>query len=106
MATRTRALVLVPLTLAGALCFAGIGSKSLWGDETYSVALARSGWGELWHIVVNREANMSLYYLLLRGWTTLGGSAARISLNVLEAMSLSGSLKFVWFRMLKSSARN
>ena len=88
MATRTRALVLVPLTLAGALCFAGIGSKSLWGDETYSVALARSGWGELWHIVVNREANMSLYYVLLKLWTAFGSSETWVrSLSALFAVA-------------------
>jgi hypothetical protein len=40
MARRAGGPALVPLALAALLCLAGIGSKSLWGDEAYSVALS------------------------------------------------------------------
>jgi mannosyltransferase len=77
----------VPAGIAAVLCFAGIGSKSLWGDEAYSVALARSSWGGLWHVIVQREANMSLYYVALKVWTAFGTSEAWVrSLSALFAV--------------------
>ena len=45
-----------------------LSSRSLWGDEAFSVTLARKPFGEFWHVVAESQTNMSLYYLLLRGW--------------------------------------
>ncbi len=48
--------------------------KPFWFDEAYSVELARIDWRNFAHLLWWREANMSLYYLLLRGWMHLGQS--------------------------------
>jgi hypothetical protein len=60
MARRAGGPALVPLALAALLCLAGIGSKSLWGDEAYSVAGAPAGGGVLWDGVVERDAKKRL----------------------------------------------
>ena len=64
-----------------------LGSRSLWGDEAFSVTLARQPIGEFWRVVSKSQANMSLYYVLLKGWTTLGdGEAVVRLLSVLAAV--------------------
>jgi mannosyltransferase len=62
-----------------------LGSRSLWGDEAFSVTLARKPFGEFWHVVSTSQANMSLYYFLLRGWTALGDGEAVVRLLSLLA---------------------
>lgn len=52
--------------------------KPFWFDETYSVAIARVSWRDFGRLLWWREANMSLYYLLLRGWLHVGGGEALI----------------------------
>ncbi len=42
--------------------------KPFWLDESFSVEVARIGWPSFLHLLWWREANMSLYYLLLRIW--------------------------------------
>ena len=60
--------------------------KPFWSDECFSVAFARIGWGSLLRLLWWREANMSLYYLLLRIWMYFGQSPFFIrSLSVLIA---------------------
>ncbi|HEV2397824.1 MAG TPA: glycosyltransferase family 39 protein [Candidatus Sulfotelmatobacter sp.] len=48
--------------------------KPFWFDETFSVEVARVTWGNFLHLLWWREANMSLYYALLRLWLYLGQS--------------------------------
>jgi hypothetical protein len=77
--------------LAAALAFAlavyELGSRSLWGDEVFSVTLAQKPAAEFWHVVSTSQANMSLYYVLLRGWVALGDGEAWIRLlSVLAAV--------------------
>lgn len=62
---------LVSLTVA--LGAVRIGTKSLWFDEAIAVAIARQPTGRFAHILWNDEANMSLYYTLLRAWVAVGG---------------------------------
>ncbi len=73
--------------LAAILRILFIGTKSLWLDEAASVAFARMDWPAFWHTLATREANMGLYYLLLRGWMHLGDTEA-----VLRGLSLIFSL--------------
>lgn len=62
--------------------------KPFWFDECYSVELARISWPNFLRLLWWREANMSLYYLLLRGWLHFGESPFFIrSLSVLLAVS-------------------
>ncbi|HTW32324.1 MAG TPA: glycosyltransferase family 39 protein [Candidatus Sulfotelmatobacter sp.] len=63
------------------LLFAGVAarlwclaSKPFWFDEAFSVEVARLDWRNFLHLLWWREANMSLYYVLLRGWLHFGQS--------------------------------
>lgn len=48
--------------------------KPFWFDECFSVEIARISWSNFFHLLWWREANMSLYYLLLRIWLQFGQS--------------------------------
>ena len=48
--------------------------KPFWFDECFSVEVARIDWRNFLHLMWWREANMSLYYLLLRTWIHFGES--------------------------------
>jgi mannosyltransferase len=68
-AGRVRWLTLLLLVTAGAavrLLF--LARKPFWFDECFSVEVARVSWNNFLHLLWWREANMSLYYLLLRVW--------------------------------------
>jgi len=60
--------------VAAALRFHAVAARSFWFDEGISVEIARLGWANFARLLWEREANMSLYYLLLRGWLLFGGS--------------------------------
>jgi mannosyltransferase len=60
--------------LAAVLRFHSLAAKSFWFDEGVSVAIARLDWYNFARILWRREANMSLYYLLLHYWLYCGGS--------------------------------
>ena len=57
-----------------AVRFACLACKPFWFDECFSVEVARIGWGNFLHLLWWREANMSLYYVLLRIWLHFGHS--------------------------------
>lgn len=60
--------------------------KPFWFDEAFSVEVARVTWGNFLHLLWWREANMSLYYLLLRIWLHLGQNSFLIrSMSALAA---------------------
>ena len=46
--------------------------KAFWFDECFSVEISRISWSNFLHLLWWREANMSLYYLVLRLWLHLG----------------------------------
>lgn len=80
-------LALFLITAAGAILrFRFLARKPFWFDECYSVELARVTWPNFLRLLWWREANMSLYYLLLRGWLAFGHSGFFIrSLSVVLA---------------------
>ncbi len=62
--------------------------KPFWFDESFSAEVARISWGNFLHLLWWREANMSLYYLLLRIWLQVGHSEFYIrSLSVVIAVA-------------------
>ena len=78
----------VILVVAAALRFHWLAAKSFWFDEGVSVAIARLDWYNFARILWRREANMSLYYLLLRYWLHFGGSEFLVrSLSVIFAVA-------------------
>ena len=62
------------VALAAALRLFRLGVRSFWLDEAVSAMLARVDRHVFASAVIHRQANMVLYYLLLRGWTRLGSS--------------------------------
>jgi mannosyltransferase len=62
------------ISVGAVLRFFRLGTKSFWLDEAASVTLARLDWRSFWIAITHRQANMVLYYLLLRGWIKLGSS--------------------------------
>lgn len=80
-------LILVPIVgIALSLRFGHLTSKPFWFDECFSVELARLTLGSFLRVIWWREANMSLYYALLRAWLHFGQSEFFIrSLSVLFA---------------------
>ena len=83
--TRSTVLLLVLLTGAGAvLRFAGIGDKSLWIDEAFSVWVSQQPFGSLWRTTVDLDFHPPLYYASLHAWLALGdGEVALRSLSAL-----------------------
>jgi mannosyltransferase len=60
--------------------------KPFWFDECFSVEVARVGWRSFVQLLWWREANMALYYVLLRVWLQFGQTEFYIrSLSVLAA---------------------
>lgn len=79
----TLALLLVSCLTVRFVCLA---CKPFWFDEAFSVEVARLTWVNFLHLLWWREANMSLYYVLLRVWLHFGQSPYFIrSLSVLMA---------------------
>jgi mannosyltransferase len=75
-------------SLAGVLRFHSLAAKSFWFDEGVSVAIARLDWYNFARILWRREANMSLYYLLLHYWLYFGSSEYFVrTLSVLFAIA-------------------
>jgi mannosyltransferase len=73
--TRVSVLTLALLAAAGAgLRFLFLARKPFWFDECFSVEAARLSWHDFLRLLWWREANMSLYYLLLRGWLQVGST--------------------------------
>src|SRR5882762_4682531 len=57
--------------VATVLRFLFLTRKPFWFDEAFSVEIARLSWHDFVHLLWWREANMSLYYVLLRGWLSV-----------------------------------
>ena len=70
---RISALALILITgFATLLRSLFLARKPFWFDECFSVEVARLRWHDFLLLMWRREANMSLYYLLLRGWLGKG----------------------------------
>jgi mannosyltransferase len=78
------------------LRFFDLSSKPFWSDECFSVEIAWIGWRNFLHLMWWREANMSLYYILLRGWLHFGHGAFFIrSLSVVLAIATLPAIYWV-----------
>ena len=62
------------LAASTALRYVALVAKPFWFDECFSVEVCRIGWRNFLRLLWWREANMSLYYLVLRGWLHFGHS--------------------------------
>lgn len=68
----SRLTLLLLLAAGTAIRLVGLASKPFWFDECFSTEVARIDWRSFLHLLWWREANMSLYYLLLRIWLHVG----------------------------------
>jgi mannosyltransferase len=74
--------------LAAFFRFHALAARTFWFDEGVSVGIARLDWYNFGRILWRREANMSLYYLLLRIWLHFGQSEAFVrTLSVLLGLA-------------------
>ena len=85
-----RLAVVVELVLGALLGSLFLGTHSLFLDESVSSTLATAPWHRFANVVSHREANMALYYLLLRGWAVFGHS--EIALRSLSVILAVGAL--------------
>lgn len=94
---RRLGLVLLGVALLGAgiLVRLQLGSKSLWLDEAFSVAMARLPWADFWPALPLMEGNMALYYALLHVWTSVLGFSDGAVRSV-SAVAAVASLPFVF----------
>ncbi len=82
-----RLAVAAELVLGAILGSLFLGTHSLFLDESVSSTLATAPWHRFANVVTHREANMALYYLLLRGWVVFGHSEVALrSLSVILAV--------------------
>ena len=89
-------LVLALLAIgAVAVRFLCLGCKPFWFDECYSTELALIDWRNFLHLIWWREANMSLYYLLLRVWVHFGHSPSFI--RSLSAILAAATLPAIYW---------
>ena len=86
----TAAVVAAPALVALLVALHGIGDQPLWRDEVWSVEIAERPLGGVLEVIRNREANMSLYYVLLHGWMLLGDGDAHVRL--LSAVPAAGAV--------------
>lgn len=86
--------------LAAFLRFHALTARSFWLDEGLSVSFARLPWPRFLQTMASREANMVLYYLLLRFWLILGDSEGFIrGLSVLFSVASVPLIFFLGARL-------
>jgi len=67
-----------------------LAAKSFWLDEGVGAAAAQLPWSDFFKLLWRREANMGLYYLLLRGWIHLDDS--EFALRMLSVVFAVGAV--------------
>lgn len=78
-----------------AVRFLHLDSKPYWFDECFSVEVARIGWSNFLRLLWWREANMALYYVLLRIWLHFGQS--EFFIRSLSALIAAATLPAVYW---------
>jgi mannosyltransferase len=87
VSVHARAIVVALTVLAGLLGFLRLGYRAVNHDESITIDYARGSWLSLWHTVAGADPNMSLYYGLVKLWTSAAGDSvlAVRSISVLAA---------------------
>jgi mannosyltransferase len=84
------------LGAAAVVRFRCLACKLFWFDECFSVEVARIDWSNFLHLMWWREANMSLYYLLLRAWLNFGQTPFFVrSLSVIVSVATLPAIYWV-----------
>ena len=86
--------------LAAFLRMHALTAKSFWLDEGVSIDIARLPWPRFLHVMWSGEANMALYYLLLRFWLIFGSSEGFVrGLSVLFSVATVPVVFFLGARL-------
>lgn len=76
------------VVLALAVRIIDLGSKSVFADELASIRFAQLNWTAFWRLITGGEANMTLYYVLLRFWIRISDKVAFVRfLSVIPAVA-------------------
>jgi uncharacterized membrane protein len=82
-----------------------LGSKSVFADELASFRFAQLSWTDFWRLVRSSEANMALYYVLLRFWTHIHSSISFIRfLSVIPAVATVPALYLLGKKLFSAPA--
>jgi mannosyltransferase len=73
-------LIIGTIVLGAAIRLYGLGTKSVWLDEAFSVQLVREPWSQFVETIRSNEVNMAAYYVLLRQWVRLGTDETTVRL--------------------------
>jgi mannosyltransferase len=85
---RSAAFLIPLIAVAAGFRFLFLVQKPFWFDEAFSVEVARLSGHDFTRLLWWREANMSLYYILLRGWLHFGSTPYFIrSLSVIFSLA-------------------
>jgi mannosyltransferase len=101
------AIIPLGMALVAAAGLYRLGSKSLWLDEAFALALARHSWAGVWSISWGPQVagNMLLYQLLQHPWLALGSSEAAFrSLSVVFAVATVPPFYLLTRRLFGSGA--
>src|SRR4051812_43722171 len=91
--------------LAACLRFLQLSSKSFTPDEAFSIIFAQTGWRAFRHMLVTSEANMGLYYVLLRIWSRASDMPAFVrALSVLPGVATIPAIYFAGKTLFSRSA--
>jgi uncharacterized membrane protein len=84
-----RLVVAAEVVIAAVASLVALGNRSFWLDETVSVTLAKLEWSSFFDVIETREANLSLYHVLLKVWGELFGDSeiAARSLSVIVGVA-------------------
>jgi mannosyltransferase len=95
----------IVIALGTALRLFRLGIRSFWLDEAVSAMLARIDLHTFVSAVVHRQANMVLYYVLLRGWIRIGSSEFALrSLSVLAGVAAIPAIYLLGKRLFGARA--
>jgi mannosyltransferase len=90
----------VTLALLGAaaavLRFLFLARKPFWFDECFSAVITRLSWHDFGRLLWWREANMSLYYLLLRAWLHLDAGSSPFFIRSFSVLASLATLPAVF----------
>src|SRR5262249_529989 len=87
------------------LRFSHLSSKSFTPDEAFSITLVQAGWRAFRQLLVTSEANMALYYLLLRMWSQTSDMPGFVrTLSVLPGIAIVPAIYFVGKALFSRSA--
>jgi mannosyltransferase len=82
--------VLAIMAVAALAFLAGIGAKSIWRDEGFSISTSLRSWSSLIDLSLHTETNAVLYAFALKAWSVFGDSEA--VLRGLSAACMLGSV--------------